>query len=99
MFLFSLTYKKNKFENFKARKNYNGIEFTNKINFLAKWFKQLNIEFRQLHLINENSLLDILNNKEIEESKSLLPTAKNPIFVLAAFSHSVPIRLLYWFND
>lgn len=43
----------------------------NKINFLAKWFKQLNIEFRQLHLINENSLLDILNNKEIEESKSL----------------------------
>ncbi len=43
----------------------------NKINFLAKWFKQLNIEFKQLHLINENTLLDILNNKEIKESKSL----------------------------
>lgn len=43
----------------------------NKINFLAKWFKQLNIEFKQLHLISENTLLDILNNKEIEESKSL----------------------------
>ncbi len=43
----------------------------NKLNFLAKWFKQFNIEFKQSCLINKSILLDVLNNKELVESKSL----------------------------
>lgn len=43
----------------------------NKINFLAKWFYQLNLEFSHLVQINEKFLLNVLKTKDIDESKCL----------------------------
>jgi hypothetical protein len=55
----------------------NIISFTNqslsydKVNFLIKWFRQLNINFNQSFEFDEKDLINILQNEKIEESRAL----------------------------
>ncbi len=42
-----------------------------KVNFLIKWFRQLNINFKQSFEFDEKGLLNILQNEKIEESRAL----------------------------
>lgn len=42
-----------------------------KVNFLIKWFRQLNISFKQSFDFDEKSLLNILQSEKIEESRAL----------------------------
>lgn len=42
-----------------------------KVNFLIKWFRQLNINFNQSFKFDEKDLLNILQNEKIEESRAL----------------------------
>lgn len=43
----------------------------NKVNFLIKWFRQLNLKINQSFDFDEKILLDILQKEEIEESRAL----------------------------
>ncbi len=43
----------------------------NKVNFLIKWFRQLDLKFKQSFEFDEKILLDILQNEKIEESRAL----------------------------
>lgn len=42
-----------------------------KVNFLIKWFKQLNISFNQSFEFDEKLLLNILQSEEVEETRAL----------------------------
>lgn len=63
--------------NFVLQLSYNITNFTNKslsfdkVNFLIKWFRQFNINFKQSFELDEKALLNILQSEKIEESRAL----------------------------
>ncbi|MDN5071973.1 hypothetical protein PJV94_00450 [Aliarcobacter butzleri] len=62
---------------FVLKLSHNITNFTNqslsydKVNFLIKWFRQLDINFKQFFEFDEKDLLNILQNEKIEESRAL----------------------------
>ncbi len=52
--------------------NFANQSFTyDKVNFLIKWFRQLNISFNQSFEFDEKSLLNILQSEKLEETRAL----------------------------